>query len=347
MRICLFHPKLLPPRDYGGVERVVLWLARGLIERGHEVWVAALEGSLLPPGARLLAMPANAKATDLKFHLPVGIDVVHWMAPPEANAAEELPCTSLLTVHGNGKPGERFPVNTVFLSRDHARRHGAEAFVYNGIDPAEYRFLPDAQKENRLLFLSKTSWRVKNIRGALYICSQAGAQIQIAGGNRPWALRLRAAFSARQSWIGPVSGLQKAELLSSARALLFPVLWPEPFGLVVIESLMSGTPVLASNHGSLPELVTPETGVLLPVPSTPQGERAWIDEVRRVVSQGVTGTPRWSAEACRARALAHFHYLKMAEGYETAYKRIIAGERLQSNAPVTPLPDKIDRRIQV
>lgn len=55
MKICLFHPKLLPPRDYGGVERVVLWLARGLLERGHEVWVAALAGSQLPPGAKLIS----------------------------------------------------------------------------------------------------------------------------------------------------------------------------------------------------------------------------------------------------------------------------------------------------
>lgn len=334
MKICLFHPKRLPPHDYGGVERVVLWLAQGLLERGHEVWVAALAGSRLPPGIGLIEMPSDAKASDLKGRLPRGIDVVHWMAPPEAGASEDLPCASLLTVHGNGKSGERFPLNTVFLSRDHARRHGGVAFVYNGIDPAEYHFVSERGKSNRLLFLSKTSWRVKNLSGAVRICAQAGASLQIAGGNRPWSLRLRAAFSPRLDWAGPVSGQRKADLLSGARAFLFPVIWPEPFGLVVVEAMMSGTPVLASRQGSLPELVTPETGALLEIPVTREGERAWVEEVGRIAHSGAQ--TRWKAEACRERAMTHFHYLKMAEGYENAYKRITAGEQLHLSAPVTP-----------
>jgi glycosyltransferase involved in cell wall biosynthesis len=334
VKICLFHPKLLPPRDYGGVERVVSWLAQGLLERGHEVWVAALAGSRLPRGAQLIEMGPQAKATDLAHRLPGSIDVVHWMAPPETGASEGLPCASILTVHGNGKPGERFPLNTVFVSRDHARRHGAEAFVHNGIDPAEYRFLPTSAKEQRLLFLSKTSWSVKNLKGALRICTQARAPLRIAGGNRPWTSRLRCAVTSRLEWAGPVGGARKADLLAQARALIFPVLWAEPFGLVVAEALISGTPVLASNQGSLPELVTPDTGALIPAPNSAEDERAWIDQVRQIVA----GPPRWSAEACRDRAMTHFHYLKMAEGYENAYKRIVAGERLNVNTPVGGQP---------
>ena len=80
-----------------------------------------------------------------------------------------------LTVHGNGKPGERFPLNTAFLSADHASRHGAGVFVYNGIDPDECRFSDGQDKTDWYLFLSKTSWSVKNVSGAMRLVSKAGA----------------------------------------------------------------------------------------------------------------------------------------------------------------------------
>lgn len=174
MRLVLFHPVRLPPRDYGGVERVVLWLATALRDLGHEVHVAALAGSQLPPGVRLIPMdPGHTRAQDLLPKLPPGTDLVHFMAPPERDAISRMDCPWILTVHGNGKPGERFPRNTVFLTRDHARRHGAEVFVFNGVDPEEYRFEPGS-KEDRFLFLSKTSWKVKNVSGAIRLCSRAG-----------------------------------------------------------------------------------------------------------------------------------------------------------------------------
>lgn len=332
MKICLFHPKLLPPRDYGGVERVVLWLAKGLVERGHEVWVGALEGSQLPPGARLIPIaPGQASAWELLKRIPPGMDVVHWMAPPEDGVWEKLPCASVLTVHGNGKPGEEFPLNTVFLSRDHARRHAAEAFVYNGIDPAEVRFAPSDARKAGLLFLSKTSWSVKNLGGAMRICSRAGAKLTVAGGTRPWVRRLQAALVPRFDWQGAVGGELKAKLLAQSRALIFPVLWPEPFGLVVVEALMSGTPVLASRRGSLPELVSPEVGALLDSPEDSESESRWVEKVREVVA---ANAPQWSAEACRARALENFHYLKMAEGYENAYNLVAKGAKLHTRRPV-------------
>jgi glycosyltransferase involved in cell wall biosynthesis len=321
MKILLFHPTLLPPRDYGGVERVVLWLARGLAQLGHEVWVAARTGSVLPPGARLVAMePPSVSALDLIRVLPAGIDLVHFMAPPGDEALGALPCPAILTVHGNGKAGERFPVNSVFLSLDHATRHGAREFVYNGIDPSEYRFDPGARRE-WYLFLSKTSWRVKNVAGAIRLCRRAGAKLAVAGGNRPLRHRLEAALRPSLRWEGPVAGERKARLLAEARALVFPVEWPEPFGLVVAEALISGTPVLAPRKGSLPELVPPDVGAIL------EGERAWIEALR-------AGTSRWSPERCRQWAMERFHYMKMAASYEAVYARVIRGESLHEKAPV-------------
>lgn len=326
MKIVLFHPVRLPPADYGGVERVVLWLARGLIERGHEVHVAALEGSRLPAGARLLPITAeNRSAAELPARLPPGVEVVHFMAPPESETWEKLPCAGVVTVHGNGKTGEVFHFNSVFLSLDHARRHGAQAFVHNGIDPEELAFTP-GRKGSSYLFLSKTSWGVKNLRGAMRIARRSAAPLWIAGGNRPLGARLEAWARPSMRWFGPVAGAEKARLLAESRALIFPVLWPEPFGLVVVEALMSGTPVIASRKGSLAELVPPEAGLLLPAPTGPAEEALWVEALRKP-------GPGWDSQACRDWAMSKFHYREMAAGYERLYRRAASGDALNPAAP--------------
>lgn len=326
MKVLLFHPVLLPPKNYGGVERVVLWLARGLVERGHEVWVAALEGSRLPEGVRLLAVPhAQRSADDLLKRLPSGLEVVHWMAPPERGVSQQLPCSDLLTVHGNGQKGETFPLNTVFLSADHARRHGASAFVYNGLDPDEYRF--ERQKDPFFLFLSKTSWSVKNVRGAIRMAAKAGVPLKVSGGSRPWSARAEVFLRRNMSWEGPVDGARKADLLARARALLFPVTWPEPFGLVMVEALLSGTPVIASNKGSVPELIPETVGAVLPDPGQTAGEARWVEFLAEKMRN-------YDPDACRQWAMSRFHYRAMAEAYETVYRKIAAGEKLHQKNPV-------------
>ena len=314
MKVVLFHPTLLPPKDYGGVERVVLWLAQGLKEHGHQVWVGALAGSKLPSGVQLIEVNSQDRsATSFLKQLPSGVDVVHFMAPPENEVWGQLPCAGLLTVHGNGKPGEVFPKNTVFLSRDHAERHGATEFVYNGIDPSEILFRPN-EKEDRFLFLSKTSWRVKNLQGAVSFCKRAGVGLRVAGGNRPVISRIRVGLMKNSSWEGPVSGIRKAELLTRAKAFLFPVTWPEPFGLVVIEALMSGTPVIATPQGSLKELVPADVGQLISL-DRPQ---EWIECLRNFGSG-------FDPERCRKWAIEKFHYRVMTENYLKVYSRVGAG----------------------
>ena len=143
-------------------------------------------------------------------------------------------------------------------------------------------------------------------------CAEAHQKLVIAGGNRPWLLRLRAMFLGFD-WAGPVSGEKKAELLSDAKALIFPIQWEEPFGLVMAEAWLSGTPVLAHPRGSAKELVTSEVGAL---PASPE---AW----QELLSKPLT----FSAEACRDYAVKNFHYLKMAENYESYYLKAM-GEGL-------------------
>lgn len=307
MRVLIFHPCELPPRDYGGVERVVLWLAKGLVERGHSVTIAAFPGSKLPEGVALLPIEPSHRSAEVLLGRNLPFDVVHFMAPPEKGVIEKIGIPSITTIHGNGEPNEVFPVNAVFLSRDHARRHGSDRFVYNGIDPDEFHF--QATKKDSYLFLSKTSWNVKNVKGAIRYARSAGQKLTIAGGDRPWSARIQAML-AGFNWVGKVSGEKKANLLSDARALLFPVLWDEPFGLVVIEALMSGTPVIASKRGSLPELLTPATGILC--------------ETEAEFVSALENHKRLDPQACRQHAIQYFSHRVMAENYEKRYKEATA-----------------------
>lgn len=316
MKILLFHPVPLPPKDYGGVERVVLWLAKGLRDLGHEVWVAAEEGSVLPSGIKLLSISADDKnARSLPARLPPGIEVVHFHAPPESGAIEALPCAAIVTVHGNGKPGEVFPKNTVFLSQDHAMRHGRKAHVYNGIDPAEFEFSEASRDRASPLFLSKTTLKTKNLSYAIGVAKRAGRGLMIAGGRRPLRQRLRSLVFGF-NWLGPVADMRKASVLKEASSLLFPIQWEEPFGLVVLEALVSGTPVIAAPRGAMRELVSEDVGALIPL----EQEDSWVAAIRN--------SSKWRAENCRKHVLERFTNRHMAENYLSMYRKAIQGVEL-------------------
>src|SRR5690606_11475576 len=126
----------------------------------------------------------------------------------------------------------------------------------------------------------------------------------------------------RIQWVGPVAGARKAELLANARALIFPVLWDEPFGLVVTEALMSGTPVIANARGGLVELIPQNVGKLL------RSEEEWVDFL-------ASNKIDWDPHVCRDWAMKRFHYRVMAEAYEKIYAQVMSGEMLHSENPRT------------
>ncbi len=192
----------------------------------------------------------QSPTTDFRLDpwLPDDMDVVHF----HSRVAGRLDLPNLTTIHGNGEPGSFGPTD-VFVSRDHMRRMRGGNFVYNGVDPADYEFRAD--KTDQLLFLGLASRRVKGVDRAIRVAKLADRRLLIAGGR---GLTL----DRRISWGGLVDDVQKRDLLAGACALLNPIRWQEPFGLVVIEALVSGTPVLASPLGAMPELVTPRVGAL-------------------------------------------------------------------------------------
>lgn len=320
MRIALVHDVTLPVAHYGGTERIVWWLAKALHEAGHEVLLVCRPGSQCPF--------ATVVAADFSQPIPPQVpaaDVYHYFNTPPA----EPEAPHVVTIQGNGKLGETFLANTSFISRNHAERHGATCFVYNALDPDDYVYR--AAKEPYLLFLAKASWRVKNVKGTIRIARRARRPLRIVGGSSPlkplWKL-------GRIHWEGMLGGERKAKLVAGASGLVFPVLWHEPFGIAVIEALVSGTPVLASPHGSLPELVPPEVGLIC------RTEAEFVEGVARL------GTFR--PEDCRDWVLERFHYRRMARDYEALYEKVLSGETLNPRPPRTiegpdpalPTPDR-------
>ncbi|MGZ3693959.1 MAG: glycosyltransferase [Bdellovibrionota bacterium] len=295
-----------PVAGYGGTERVAYWLAKAQAERGHEVTVICNPGSNLP-FARTLDIPENL--SNLDTLLPPGTDVVQLYNTPSFS----LKVPVLVNIGGNGQAGEHFHPNTVFVSRNHASRHGWTEFVHNGLDLDEYPL--ERRKENYLLFLAKASWRVKNLKGAIRIAKEAGRPLHVAGGNAScWHFGVKS--------FGIVGGQQKLKLLQSASALLFPVIWNEPFGIAVIEALACGTPVVATPRGGLPEIIDESCGVL-------------ADSYEGLVA-GAKGTKKFTAEACRARVEAAFTHRHMAEKYETYYRKVISEGKLREGFPQAP-----------
>ena len=296
MHVVVASHHRLPVEGYGGPQRVVVALVRALAALGHRITLLAQPGTKVAEAAKIVEVaPRLLKDSnvDLKKFLPDNADILHAHFPLK-QGPKGLPFVQ--TLHGNWKPNTPLPPNTIFLSRDHAARHGSTAFVYNGLDPAEYIYR--RRKEQWDLFLGKLH-SDRGYHWAVDAAKRTGRQLIIAGGWRP-------SFTGGIKYVGEVGGKRKAVLLARARCLWMPAQWDEPFGLPTIESLFSGTPVLGTKRGALPEILTPDVGATC----------ATLEDMIKAAETIGTRSP----EACRARAERHFTHVKMAESYVRMYE---------------------------
>ena len=307
MKILFVHGGVLPVKRYGGTERIIYWLMKYLVKLGHEVFLVGNPNSEVEQdGIKLIK---NNLAQDWRTLIPKGIDLVHLFYSPNV----EINYPVLVTIEGNGRPGEQFHINTVFVSKNHANNHSSNEFVYNGLDFDEYPYYAKKNKDWKdFLFLAKANWKVKNLDHCIKACKSAKKNLHIAGGRR-------FSFSNKIKSYGMVDQEKKRELLGQVDALLWPVRWHEPFGIAIIEAYAFGLPVIGSPYGSLKELITEETGFICnnfcefkDRISTPHQFHS--DQIRNIV-QG-----KYSAQV-------------MTEKYLEYYKRVIKGENLNSQKP--------------
>ncbi len=321
MKICHYIPTQFPTVAYGGTERVAYWLAKAQVELGHDVSIICKAGSRLPFGQIIEFEGTEVPSSEtLQRLLPSDSDILQLYSSPSFEVAK-LQIPYLVTIGGNAQPGERFHPNTVFVSENHAKRHHWTEFVHNGLDISEYPLGKD-QRKARLLFLAKASWSVKNLRGAEAVARAAQLPLDVCGGSEPLFHRLLSSLNksliSTHFW-GMVGGEKKLKLLQETQALIFPVVWEEPFGLAVIEALACGTPVVATPRGALPEILNPSCGIL-------------ANSFEELVA-GVKKAKDLTREDCRNRVLEAFTHIKMAEKYLHFYKKIISDGKLREGFP--------------
>lgn len=314
MRIAIAFNRPIPAVRYGGSDRIVWWLGRELAVRGHQVVYVVPRGSVCD-FAEVIPYDAGQHLGQL---VPE-VDLVHDFGVMAG--WEDVPL--LFTLQGNGAPGARFPRNTVFISRDHAERHGGSVYVYNGIDPDDYGEPDWTTSRDHLLFLAMAAWKVKNVRGAIRIARRAGQPLAVVGGKRlNFNMGFRLTLDPNTRFHGVIGGERKNRIINESTALLFPVRWHEPFGIALIEALYFGCPVFGTPYGSLPEIVVPEVGVL----ADNETELA-----RRLADIG-----EFDRRRCHQYAREEFSAERMTERYLALYQRVLNGESLHSHEPVTP-----------
>jgi glycosyltransferase involved in cell wall biosynthesis len=311
MKIVFEHNGILPVLKYGGTERIIYWLMKELVKLGHQVTlIGSAESQVQSIGVKLIPR-IDHEWTKL---IPKDTDLVHTFYSHEGI---EFP--HLVTIEGNGQPGETFSENTVFVSRKHAEIHGSDQFVYNGIDLDEYPFIRTPRKSfQQFLFLAKARWKVKNLKDCVRACKKNHKHLHIAGG-REWTL------SRYIHSYGMVEQSKKLPLMNQMDGLLWPVRWHEPFGIAVIEAFSQGLPVFSSGHGSLKELVTPECGI--------------VCETYEEFEQALSGSENpFDARAIRNRLEQEFSTIVMTQKYLQYYEKILSGEALHKKRPAVISP---------
>ena len=339
MRIAQIAPPwfAVPPARYGGIEWVVALLADGLADRGHDVTLYASGGSITraklvtvfddPPGGVhigesyydvLHAATAYANADEF--------DLIHdhsGLIGPAIGSHVAAPVVH--TLHGPFTEDAK-RIYTLLSGRIHyvAISEAQRAFcpdlsyagtVHNGIDLDRYPFR--SEKEDFLLFLGRINPE-KGPHLAVDVAHRTGRKLVMAvkmaepPEQKYWRDHVEPLLDGSEEILGEITVEEKADLLARAAAVLFPIQWPEPFGLVMTEAMATGTPVIAFPYGAAPEVIVDgETGFLVDS----------VDEMCEAVNRA----DEIKAETCRAHVETHFSDDAMVEGYLEAFERVLTG----------------------
>jgi glycosyltransferase involved in cell wall biosynthesis len=360
MRIAQVSPlyESVPPKLYGGTERVVSYLTEELVRLGHEVTLFASGDSetsarLVPACPRALwrdgdckeTLPQHVRLMELVFRDVSRFDVLHFHCDyVHFPLLRRHPCPNVTTLHGRlhvpdlgALFGEYAEVPLVSISDDQRRPIPGlnwQATVYHGLPRDLHTFRESSG--DYLAFLGRIAPE-KRLDRAIAIARAAGRKLKVAArvcaeDQAYFRQTIEPLLAECRDWvefIGEVGGKDKDEFLGNAHALLFPIDWPEPFGLVMIEALACGTPVIAFRKGSVPEVI--DDGVTGFV----------VDSVEEAAE--AVGRVAWlDRRTCRKMFEERFDASRMARDYLEVYRRLIhdgagrtAPRRLEVAPPTT------------
>jgi glycosyltransferase involved in cell wall biosynthesis len=327
----------VPPRLYGGTERVVSHLTERLVELGHDVTLFASGDSLT--SARLVsacptALRLNPKSSDSLPHHIVQLDqvirrsgefdILHFHTDYcHFPISKSLRLPSLTTLHGRQDIPDLQPLYRCFADaplvsisksqRTPLPRANWIGNVYHGLPPALYK--PRFEGGDYLAFLGRISPEKRPDR-AIEIALQSGMKLKIAAkidrvDRDYFESKVKPLLNDPLiEFVGEIGDHEKSDFLGKAYAYLFPIDWPEPFGLTMIEAMSCGTPTIAFRSGSVPEIITDKvTGFL-------------VDDLQSAIAC-VSRIPEIDRRTCRAVFEERFSVERMTSDYVTLYKRFV------------------------
>lgn len=341
MRIAQIPPlfESVPPRLYGGTERVVAWLCDALVGLGHEVTLfssadADTRAKLVAVRDQPLRLDQSGLQSDGAAHLwmlhevrrrVAQFDVLHFhldfMHFPMFEAHSYKTITTLhgrLDMKDLEKMYERWHCFGLTSISEHQRTAlpGANwlATVHHGLPPEQYLFKARCN-QGYLAFLGRASPE-KGLDAAIRLAIKAGMPLKIAAKvDKVDEAYFKASIEplldhSLIEFIGEIGDADKSEFLGNARALLFPINWPEPFGLVMVEAMACGTPVIAYPYGSVPEILN-------------HGTTGFIVKSEAEALQAIRNVEGLNRGAIRAEFERRFTARHMAQTYVGEYRRLI------------------------
>jgi glycosyltransferase involved in cell wall biosynthesis len=353
MRIAQVAPlwERVPPPAYGGIELVVGLLTDELVRRGHDVTLFASGDSIslaklesVHPQA--LRLDSTVKEYGIYEMLQMSrvyeqaseFDIIHshmgCSALPYGNLVKT---PTVHTLHGIFTPDNEkmftHARSQPYVSISNAQREprlnlNCVATVYNGIDLSTYKFHEKPQDPPYLAFLGRISPE-KGTHVAIEIAKRSGWRLKMAGkvdvvDVKYFEEEIKPLIDGKQiEYLGEADHTQKNELIGGAVATLFPITWREPFGLVMVESMAAGTPVIAMELGSTSEVIAHgKTGFLCHN----------VDEFVEAIDK----VGQLNRHTCREHVMNHFSVQRMTDGYEAVYQQILA-ERFAQNGHLRSL----------
>jgi glycosyltransferase involved in cell wall biosynthesis len=339
----------VPPRHYGGTERVVSYLTEELVRMGHDVTLFASADSvtaahLVAPTPRSLRLDPNADSSlpyhvlllDRVFREARHFDLIHFHIDYLHFAMSRLAgCRQITTLHGRLDIPDLVPLYREFLdmplvSISNAQRSPLpwanwQGTVYHGL-PLDL-YTPGSGAGGYLAFIGRISPE-KRVDRAIEIAKEVGMPLRIAAkidraDEVYFKQEIEPLFdSPLIEFVGEVGDGDKSAFLGEAKAMLFPIDWPEPFGLVMIEAMACGTPIVAWRGGSVTEVVT-------------EGETGFVVDN---IDDAVAATRRigtLSRQRCRQVFERRFSVTSMAEAYLAVYERMFEQAARPLSAPGT------------
>jgi len=342
----------IPPRRYGGIERIIHYLTEELIRRGHKVTLFASGDSktkaklisFLPKGA----ISMKIKWTDywwnlvnhsLAFERAKEFDIVHshWgimgaffsriAKIPVVHTMHNIPAFN----HPHWKIFKHYKkdLNLVFISQSEMHncplRFPNSWIVYNGIDLSPFKFTK--KPKDHFVWIGRVC-KEKGIENAIEVAKRLGLKLLLAGQIQPsrkdyFKRKIKPQLNSRIKYIGEISQRQLSKFYREAKALLYPIEWEEPFGLVMVEAMACGTPVIVFERGSAKEVVKDgKTGFVVPFK-----DKRGRKNINGLV-EAVKKIDQIKREDCRKWVEENFTYQKMVDGYEKVYYQILKQHKL-------------------